>query len=83
MHALVKTAFTRLYVLVPAEEERKLADNDAQPQDGETKLSVSASASAPSTALEEGLPSAKEDESADEKAKDSAVEAARSKCKFS
>ena len=42
MHALVKTAFARLYVLNPEEEERKLAEYDATGQDGEAKMSVTA-----------------------------------------
>ncbi|KAI0340495.1 Sec7-domain-containing protein [Trametopsis cervina] len=48
MHALVKTAFVRLYALNPVEEERRLADGEVQGVDGEVKLSVSASASVPS-----------------------------------
>jgi hypothetical protein len=48
MHALVKTAFSRLYTLNPDDEERKLADNDGPTLDGEVKLSVSASVTSPS-----------------------------------
>lgn len=43
MHALVKTAFSRLYDLDAAEEERKLADNDSSGPDGEAKMTVSTS----------------------------------------
>lgn len=41
MHALVKTAFIRLYAVDPAEEEQKLADNDSNSQDLEGKMNVS------------------------------------------
>ncbi|THH01721.1 hypothetical protein EW026_g1024 [Hermanssonia centrifuga] len=41
MHALVKTAFTRLYVLDPIEEEEKLSDNGTVGQEGEAKMTVS------------------------------------------
>jgi golgi-specific brefeldin A-resistance guanine nucleotide exchange factor 1 len=41
MHALVKTAFCRLYILDPEEEEHKLAKNDDTGQDGEAKMTVS------------------------------------------
>ena len=41
MHALVKTAFMRLYVLDPEEEEAKLADNANDGQEGgEAKMTV-------------------------------------------
>lgn len=42
MHALVKTSFARLYLVDPEEEERKLADSDSGTQEGEAKLTVSA-----------------------------------------
>ncbi|GJE86958.1 Sec7-domain-containing protein [Phanerochaete sordida] len=40
MHALVKTAFARLYALDAEEEERKLSDSDSSVQDMEGKMSV-------------------------------------------
>ena len=45
MHALVKTAFARLYTLDPEEEERKLADNGSTSQDLEGKMTVTTEAS--------------------------------------
>lgn len=40
MHALVKTAFIRLYALDPEDEERRLADGDSNSQDVEGKMTV-------------------------------------------
>lgn len=71
MHALVKTAFARLHVLNPQEEEQRLADNDTQ-TDGESKLSVSASASSPTVVTTE-------EQEANKPPKESTVE--RAKCK--
>ena len=68
MHVLVKAAFTRLHVLNPQEEEQKLVDNEAQ-QDGENKLSVSASASSPTTVSAEEPPSDRPKESTVERVK--------------
>ena len=50
MQLLVRTVFSRLHTLDPEEEERKLAEEESDAQDGENKLSVSAS-SGPAAAL--------------------------------
>lgn len=41
MHALVKTAFARLYELDPETEEQKLSEADNQAHDKEDKLTMS------------------------------------------
>ena len=67
MHALVKTAFTRLYALDPTEEEQKLADNDSNSQELEGKMNVSSQpAEMPPTASDASEVTAVEDETADE-----------------
>ncbi|EKM55633.1 uncharacterized protein PHACADRAFT_121344 [Phanerochaete carnosa HHB-10118-sp] len=53
MHALVKTAFARLYALDAEEEERKLSDSDSNGQDLEGKMSVAAGTSDSSQLLPE------------------------------
>ena len=58
MHALVKTAFTRLYALDPEEEERKLADNGNDSQE-EAKMNVTVEAvpvTSPEAASEDDKP---------------------------
>ena len=45
MHALVQTAFARLYALDAEEEERKLSDSDSNVQDVEGKMTVTTEAS--------------------------------------
>lgn len=40
MHALVRTAFSRLQILDPDSEERKLADNTYETSESEVKMSV-------------------------------------------
>ena len=68
MHALVKTAFTRLYVLDPEEEELKLADNGNDSQEG-VEMNVttdarvaSANPPEPEPALEGEVPTSAEAE---------------------
>ena len=46
MHALVKTAFTRLYALDPDEEERKMSDGGNDSQEG-VEMNVTTDASIP------------------------------------
>lgn len=48
MHALVKTAFNRLYALDPEEEERKLNDNGNDSQEG-VEMNVTTDARVAST----------------------------------
>lgn len=74
MHTLVKTTFTRLYILDPEEEERKLADNDGPVQE-EAKLSVSVSATTTNTAGAEDPPS-----EIPEEPKEPIAETPRAKC---
>ncbi|KAL1746973.1 hypothetical protein HDZ31DRAFT_32906 [Schizophyllum fasciatum] len=63
MQLLVRTVFARLHALDPADEERRLAEDEADTLEGENKLSVSAS-SGPAAAL--APPESPESESQEE-----------------
>ena len=82
MHTLVKTAFNRLDVLDPEEEERRLTANDGQ-ADGEVKLCVSASASSSSAPVASEEISRTDPPEASAELKEPTTEVVRTKCMWS